>query len=81
MVVSYLQSQLEAHKPIKIGDGNLGRLFLDFLCYYGLLFDHSKYVIFTYPLNDINFADKDPSSFFLVIKFNFNLRMHKQDMS
>lgn len=72
MVVSYLQSQLDANKPIKIADGNIGRLFLDFLSYYGLLFDHSKYVIYTYPPIDITFADKDPNSYFLV---NFTLNL------
>lgn len=66
MVVSYLQSQLESQKPIFIREGNVGRLFLEFLCYYGIIFDQNKYVIYTYPPNDINFADKDPNSFFLV---------------
>lgn len=66
MVVSYLQSQLESKKSIKIGDGNLGRLFLEFLCYYGLIFDHTKYVIYTYPPNDLNYVDKDNNNFFFV---------------
>jgi hypothetical protein len=65
MVVSYLQSQMESGKSIKIQDGNLGRLFLEFLCYYGIVFDHTKYVIYTYPPNDPNFNDRD-NNFFLV---------------
>jgi DNA polymerase sigma len=69
MVVSYLQSQLESNKSIRIADGNLGRLFIEFLCYYGIIFDHTKYVIYTYPPNDIN-ADKDQNNFFLVILVN-----------
>jgi DNA polymerase sigma len=67
MVVSYLQSQIESNKSIKISDGNIGRLFLEFLCYYGLIFDHTKYVIYTYPPNDPNYVDKDPNNFFFVI--------------
>ncbi len=65
MVVSYLQSQLESNKSILIGDVNLGRLFVEFLCYYGIIFDHTKYVIYTYPPND-NGYDKDQNNFFLV---------------
>lgn len=68
MVVSYIQSQLESNKPVKISDGNIGRLFLEFLCYYGLIFDHTKYVIFTYPPTDLSFVDKDSTSFFFVKK-------------
>jgi hypothetical protein len=66
MVVSFLQSQLESNKPIKIADGNIGRLFLEFLCYYGLIFDHTKYVIYTYAPSDLNCVDKDNNSFFFV---------------
>jgi hypothetical protein len=69
MVVSYLQSQVENGKSIKIQDGNLGRLFLEFLCYYGILFDHTKYVIYTYPPNDLTYVDRDPNNFFLVRAF------------
>jgi non-canonical poly(A) RNA polymerase PAPD5/7 len=65
MVVSYLQSQIESNKSIKITDGNLGRLFMEFLCYYGIIFDHTKYVIYTYPPSDGSY-DKDQNSLFLV---------------
>lgn len=68
MVVSYLQSQLESNKPIKIADGNIGRLFLEFLCYYGLIFDHTKYVIYTYPTSDSKYVDKDNNNLFFVRK-------------
>jgi hypothetical protein len=67
MVVSYLQSQLDADKSIKIQDGNLGRLYLEFLYYYGIVFDHTKYVIYTYPPNDLNSMDRDPNNIFLVL--------------
>lgn len=66
MVVSFLQSQLEGNKSIKIADNNIGRLFLEFLCYYGLVFDHTKYVIYTYPPVDFNYLDKDNSNLYVV---------------
>lgn len=66
MVVSYLQNQLESKKPIHIAEGNIGRLFLEFLCYYGIIFDQNKYVIYTYPPSDLNFVDNETNNFFLV---------------
>ena len=65
MVVSFLQSQQENNKSIKITDGNLGRMFLEFLWYYGLMFDHTKYVIYAYPTSD-GIADKDSINFLYV---------------
>lgn len=65
MVVSFLQSQQDSKKPIKIADGNLGRMFLEFLWYYGLVFDHTKYVIYAYPPNDSP-IDKDAINFLYV---------------
>ena len=76
MVVSYLQSQIEGNKLIKIADGNIGRLFLEFLYYYGLIFDHTKYVIYTYLPTDVNNVDKEGSNFFfvnLILKIKFYL--------
>lgn len=70
MVVSFLQSQLDANKPIKIADNNIGRLFIEFLFYYGLIFDHTKYVIYTYLPKDMALADKDQNNYFLVNKNN-----------
>ena len=59
MVVSFLQNQLEHKKKIHISDWNLGHLFIEFLFYYGWMFDHTKYVIFAHPPNDYNTQDKD----------------------
>jgi len=68
MVVSFLQSQLENKKSIKISDNNLGRMFLEFLWYYGLMFDHSKYVIYAYPTNDMmSTSEKDSMNFLFVL--------------
>lgn len=66
MVVSFLQSQQENKKNIKISDGNLGRLFLEFLWYYGLYFDHTKYVIYAFAPNEST-NDKDSIAFHYVI--------------
>lgn len=68
MVVSFLQSQLDGNKAIKIADNNIGRLFIEFLFYYGLIFDHTKYVIYTYLPRDMVLADRDQSNYFLVKK-------------
>ncbi len=67
MVVSFLQSQIDGNKPIKIAENNIGRLFIEFLFYYGLIFDHTKYVIYTYLSRDIGLGDKDQSNYFIVI--------------
>lgn len=65
MVVSFLQSQQENKKSIRVSDGNLGRMFLEFLWYYGLMFDHSKYVIYAYPTNEA-LSDKDAINYLYV---------------
>ena len=70
MVVSFLQSQQENNKSIKISEGNLGRMFLEFLWYYGLMFDHTKYVIYAFPTNEA-VTDKDSSNFLFVNLFIF----------
>lgn len=67
MVVSFLQSQIDGNKPIKIADNNIGRLFIEFLFYYGLIFDHTKYVIYTYLPKDMGLSEKDPNNYFMVI--------------
>jgi hypothetical protein len=64
MVVSFLQNQMENNKPIKIADGNLGRLFMEFLWHYGLVFDQTKYVIYAYPTDSL--GDRE-SNFLYVI--------------
>jgi len=65
MVVSFLQNQLENKKSIKIADGNIGRLFLEFLWHYGIFFDHTKYVIYAYPPNEA-MSDKESINFLYV---------------
>lgn len=62
MIVSFLQHQKEKNKPIDLQGSNLGRLFLEFLWYYGLVFDQSKLIIYTYdPNNQDESSEKDMS--------------------
>lgn len=65
MVVSFLQSQIENDKSVKVANDNLGRLFLEFLWYYGIVFDHAKYVIYAYQNNGDSF-DKDSINYLYV---------------
>ena len=61
MLVSFLQNQTEHNKSISITkDSNVGRLFLEFCYYYGVVFDHSKYVINAEPINGSdNYQEKE----------------------
>lgn len=72
MVVSFLQNQQENKKSIKLTENNLGRMFLEFLWYYGLMFDHSKYVIYAYPTNEVA-SDKESINFIYVNLCNVEL--------
>ena len=45
MIVSFLQKQKKIGKDISITENNLGRLFYEFVNFYGLQFDPSKYII------------------------------------
>ena len=78
MVVSFLQSQIDGKKPIKIADNNIGRLFIEFLFYYGLIFDQTKYVIYTYLPKDMGQSEKDPK---IVESINFQLNQHIFDLN
>lgn len=81
MLVSFLQNQRQNSKCIKINDllnpFNLGKLFLEFCWYYGIMFDHTKYVINAYPLNGSEmYADKESLPFLsvsLIIETIYNL--------
>mmetsp|Transcript_32401 Transcript_32401/g.33707 ORF Transcript_32401/g.33707 Transcript_32401/m.33707 type:complete len:275 (+) Transcript_32401:1-825(+) len=54
LVVSYLQNQLETGRVITKEKYNLGRLFIEFLYYYGVVFDPTKYIILAYLPNEKN---------------------------
>lgn len=61
MLVSFLQNQNEHGKSTSITkESNVGRLFLEFCYYYGVVFDHSKYVINAEPINGSdNYQEKE----------------------
>ena len=54
MIVSFLQKQKKEGKDISVTDNNLGRLFYDFINFYGLQFDPSKYIIVAKSNDDEN---------------------------
>ena len=58
LVVSYLQNQLELGKNISKEKYNLGRLFIEFLYYYGVVFDPSEYIVYS-NLPGENFKDNE----------------------
>ena len=70
MLVSFLQNQRANNKPIKINteNNNLGKLFLEFCWYYGIMFDHTKYVINAYPLNGNEMYQEKESLSFLNVR-------------
>ncbi len=71
MLVSFLQNQRANGKCIKISTNtenhNLGKLFLEFCWYYGIMFDHTKYVINAYPLNGNEMYQEKESLSFLSV--------------
>lgn len=46
---------------------DLGMIFLEFLYYYGYVFDHSKFVIYAYPPNDNGILDRDTINKFYAV--------------
>lgn len=54
LVVSFLQNQEDQGKCILKESINLGRLFMEFLYYYGVFFDPTKYIIYTHIPNEKN---------------------------
>lgn len=54
LVVSFLQNQEDQGKCILKESMNLGRLFMEFLYYYGVFFDPTKYIIYTHIPNEKN---------------------------
>jgi len=78
MLVSFLQNQNEHGKNItikkEVNSNNIGRLFLEFCYYYGVVFDHSKYVINAYPMNgNDNYQDKESLNFLYSLQSTHDL--------
>lgn len=67
LVVSFLQNQEDQGKCILRENINLGRLFMEFLYYYGVFFDPTKYIIYTHIPTEKN---KD-TSFQVRLNFKF----------
>ena len=58
LIVFFFKKQIENGKIISIKNGNLGRLFYEFLYFYGIQFDPTKHII------SVNENIKSPNSFF-----------------
>ena len=54
MVVSFIQNQKENNNYTFKEENIKGKIFYEFLKYYGIKFDFNKYVIMTYKINEIN---------------------------
>ena len=54
MVVSFIQNQKEKNNYTFKEENIKGKIFYEFLKYYGIKFDFNKYVIMTYKINEIN---------------------------
>ena len=71
MIVSFLQAQKRMEIDISINEDNLGKLFFDFINYYGLKFDPTKYVIYAKlnenDENEINFKNIQIGSELVII--------------
>ena len=48
LTVSFLQTEQRKGKNISNEKSNLGRLFIEFLYYYGVIYDPTKFIVFTY---------------------------------
>jgi ankyrin repeat protein/predicted nucleotidyltransferase len=57
LIVSFIQTQQDQGKPITKDGYNLGRLFMEFLYYYGVHFDPTKYIVYSYIPNEIKDQD------------------------
>lgn len=58
LIVFFFKKQIENEKIITIKDGNLGRLFYEFLYFYGIQFDPTKHIV------NVNENIKSPNNFF-----------------
>ena len=58
LIVFFFKKQIENGKIISIKNGNLGRLFYEFLYFYGIQFEPTKHIV------NVNENIKSPNSFF-----------------
>ena len=71
MVVSFIQSEIDTGKFNAKSPTILGETFINVLGHYGIVFDFTKYVIITYPINQ-DLVDNDKDNF-----FSFGQNMHE----
>lgn len=70
MVVSFIQSKMD--EKFQDQEDLIGKTFYGFLGHYGVFFDYNKYVILTYPINDLNKESIDQDS-----NLNFGQNLHE----
>ena len=71
MVVSFIQSEIDTGKFNAKSPTILGETFINVLGHYGIVFDFTKYVIITYPINQ-DIVDNEKDNF-----FSFGQNMHE----
>ena len=70
LIINFLHLQLENGKNILIENGNLGRLFYEFLLYYGMEFNPKNNIIDTHnKIEQMPFFDRKYVNYFFFIYF------------
>ena len=67
MVVSFIQNQKENNNYTFKEENIKGKIFYEFLKYYGIKFDFNKYVIMTYKINEINTPLTEKENLFIFV--------------
>ena len=67
MVVSFIQNQKENNNYTFKQENIKGKIFYEFLKYYGIKFDFNKYVIMTYKINEINTPLTEKENLFIFV--------------
>ena len=67
LIVNFLKYQINLKKNIVLNDGNLGRLFYEFLYYYGIEFEAQNNIIDTHGTYDkVPYFDTFVNIFFII---------------
>ena len=70
LIINFLHLQLENGKNILIDNGNLGRLFYEFLLFYGMKFNPNNNIIDTHnKIEQMPFFDRKYVNYFFFIYF------------
>ena len=76
MVVSFIQSQKDTYTNIMNEENIFGKMFYEFLKYYGTQFDFDKYVIITYKVSEINSTLNDKEN-----QYNIGQNQNNNELS